>query len=125
MCSIFLTFFLVEGTVTLPQASRLFQQGRTYTIACLITGEEFVAWRTPAGESITLASSDARRTVVVSSNNYALKIDDITAKDGGDYQCVGSQNSATFTANVDCKCFAKSELSQTDLSLPRVPKIKI
>ena len=95
----------------MPQPSRLHQQGTTYTIPCQITGEDFVFWRTPAGENITLATIDPRRTVVVSGNNYGLKIENITAKDGGQYTCVGSQNSATYTAIVDCKCLVKRKFS--------------
>ena len=98
--------------MTLPSPSQLFQQGRTYTINCQITGgETFVAWETPGipSETITL-DTKGRREVVQTGDNYGLKITDVIANDGGVYRCVGSLESKEFTANVDSKCFVKKDI---------------
>ena len=112
--------FSTDGTVTLPQQSNTYQQGRTYTINCQITGETFVGWQTPAkpprsgrpaipSETITL-STTGRREVAQVGDNYGLKIKDFTVDDGGVYTCVGSSQSASFTANVDSKCLGKKDI---------------
>ena len=113
--------FFTDGAVTLPSPSQLFQQGRTYTINCQITGgETLVHWETPAkpprsgkpaipSETITL-DIKGRREIVQTGDNYGLKIEGVTVDDGGVYICVGSLESKQFTANVDSKCFVKKDI---------------
>ena len=111
-----LVLFFVDATVQLPSTSAIFQQGRDYQIACFVTGEEFVAWVTPAkparpgvqaipSKRITLTQQSERKRINKVGDNYQLYIVKATADDGGEYQCVGASNSSKFTASVDSKCF--------------------
>ena len=111
-----LVLFFVDATVQLASTSAIFQQGRDYQIACFVTGEEFVAWVTPAkparpgvpaipSKRITEAQPSERKRINKVGDSYQLYIEKVTADDGGTYQCVGASNSSTFTASVDSKCF--------------------
>ena len=71
-------------------------------MACTVTGETFEYWITPLGQEIT-TSTVGRITVSVTGDTYTLKIDTVTAQDGGQYRCQGSSNSQIFTLNVNCK----------------------
>ena len=110
-----LVLFFVDATVKLPSTSVVFQQGRDYQIACFVTGEDFVAWVTPAkparpgvpailSKRITEAQPSARKRINKVGDNYQLYIEKATADDGGLYQCVGASNSSTFNVSVDSKC---------------------
>lgn len=85
---------------------------------CNVTEENFVAWKTPSRESrlgqpavqgvnITAESRFGRVRLDISKNNsYILIIEDVRVSDGGDYTCRGSNQSRSFTLEVDCKsCF--------------------
>ena len=111
-----LVLFFVDATVQLPSATAIFQQGRDYQLSCFVTGEEFVAWVTPAkparpgvpaipSKRITEAQPIARKRINNVGDNYQLYIKKVTADDGGLYQCVGASNSSTVTVSVDSKCF--------------------
>ena len=97
-----LSSYLVDGTVTLPSTEREYATGRDPEVACIVTGETFNSWITPSGQRIT-TSTPGRITVTVTGDAYTLKIDSVTAEDGGVYQCQGSLNSQSFTLNVNCK----------------------
>ena len=110
-----LVLFFVDATVQLPSTSAIYQQMRDYRINCFVTGEEFVAWVTPAkparpgvtatpSKSITEAQPSARKRINKVGDNYQLYIQKVTADDGGEYRCVGASNSSTFTVSVDSKC---------------------
>lgn len=121
-CVHILFAFFVDGTVTMPQSSDKFQQGRTYTFNCLVTDvNEFKYWRTPPkparggkpaipSEQIT-TSTTGRRTIQLDGNNIKLKIEQMSVDDGGLYHCVVGQEEGNFTAYVDCKCLIKRKLS--------------
>ena len=111
-----LVLFFVDATVQLPSTSVIFQQGRDYQIACFVTGEEFVAWVTPAkparpgvpaipSKRITEAQPSERKRINKFGDYYRLYIKRVTPDDGGIYRCVGASNSSTFTVSVDSKCF--------------------
>lgn len=61
----------------------------------------------PAIPSVQVPASQTtpvnRRSIAVSGDTYELTIADVIVDDGGDYICLGSQNSAIFTLQVDCK----------------------
>lgn len=97
----------------LPFQRRTAQQLRNIRIRCEITGEDFVAWETPYreaslgqpeihGVNIT-AETSGRLRLEVSGNYYALRIEDVKVIDGGNYTCRGSNQSRSFTLEVDCK----------------------
>ena len=111
-----LLHYLVDGTVTLPTNRVIAQQDRNVPFSCVVTGEAFVAWVTPAKPerpgrpaipSVRIPASQTtvvdRRRISVSGDTYELTIVDVTVDDGGEYICEGSVNSAVFTFQVDCK----------------------
>ncbi|KAK2566682.1 Neural cell adhesion molecule 1 [Acropora cervicornis] len=111
-----------DATVQLPSATAIFQQGRVYQIPCFVTGEEFVAWVTPAkparpgvpaipSKRITEAQPIARKRINNVGDNYQLYIKKVTADDGGLYQCVGASNSSTVTVSVDINVGNESPLN--------------
>ena len=97
-----LSSFLVDGTVTLPSTEREYTTGRDPRVACTVSGETFDSWITPSGQRITNLTA-GRITVTVTGDAYTLKIDSVTAQDGGVYRCQGSSNSQPFTLIVNCK----------------------
>ena len=97
-----LSSYLVDGTVTLPSTETTAGTGRNPKVACTVTGETFDSWITPSGQRIT-TSTTGRMEVTVTGDTYTLKIDSVTAQDGGVYRCQGSLNSRSFTLNVNCK----------------------
>ena len=97
-----LSSYLVDGTVTLPSTETTTGTGRDPKVACTVTDETFDSWITPSGQRIT-TSATGRMTVSVTGDTYTLKIDSVTAQDGGVYRCQGSSNSRSFTLNVNCK----------------------
>ncbi|KAK2566676.1 Neural cell adhesion molecule 1 [Acropora cervicornis] len=105
----------------LPSTSAIFQQTRDYQIPCFVTGEEFVAWVTPAkparpgvpaipSKRITEAQPSERKRINKVGDNYQLYIEKVTADDGGTHQCVGASNSRTFTLSVDINVGNESPL---------------
>ena len=96
-----LSSFLVGGTVVVPTELE-FATGRDPKVACTVTGETFVSWLTPSGQTIT-TSTTGRIKVTKTGDAYTLNIDSVTAQDGGKYRCQGSLNSGVFTLNVNCK----------------------
>ncbi|XP_074633378.1 neural cell adhesion molecule 1-like isoform X3 [Acropora palmata] len=111
-----------DATVQLPSATAIFQQGRDYQLSCFVTGEEFVAWVTPAkparpgvpaipSKRITEAQPIARKRINNVGDNYQLYIKKVTADDGGLYQCVGASNSSTVTVSVDINLGNESPLN--------------
>ena len=111
-----LVLFFVDATVQLPSTTAVIQQTKDYQIACFVTGEEFVAWVTPAkparsgvpaipSKRITEAQPSERKRINKDGDNYQLYINKVTADDGGSYRCLGALNSSTFTVLVDSKCF--------------------
>lgn len=79
-----------------------------------MTGENFAAWETPSreprpghpasqGANITLESNTGRVRLRNHADDYILVIDDVGVGDGGNYTCKGSNQSKSFTLEVDCK----------------------
>ena len=117
----------IDGTVTLPTNRVIAQQERNVPFSCVVTGEAFVAWVTPAKPerpgrpaipSVRIPASQTtvvdRRRMSVSGDTYELTIEDVTVDDGGTYTCEGSLSSADFTLEVDCKsklCLLKAPRS--------------
>ncbi|CAH3162383.1 unnamed protein product [Porites evermanni] len=102
-----------DGTVTLPFTEREYATGRDPKVACSVTGETFVSWLTPSGQTITTSSTTGRITVTVTGDTYTLNIDSVTAQDGGEYRCQGSLNSGVFTLNVNYDVQDAVTLKQT------------
>ena len=108
---------LVDGTVTLPIPTLKAQQGGDLPFQCEVTGENFVAWVTPAKParpgrpaipSVRIPASQTttvnRRRISVSGDTYEIAIENVTVDDGGEYICEGSlNNSAVFTLQVECR----------------------
>ncbi|XP_020602436.1 neural cell adhesion molecule 1-like isoform X3 [Orbicella faveolata] len=103
-----------DGTVTLPTNTLKAQQGRDIPFQCVVTGESFVAWVTPAKParpgkpaipSVRIPASQTtpvnRRKISVSGDTYELTIEDLIVDDGGEYICEGSVESKVFTLQVD------------------------
>jgi len=116
-----LVLFFVDATVQLASTTAIFQQGRVYQISCFVTGEEFVAWVTPAkparpgvpaipSKRITEAQPSERKRINKVGDNYQLYIEKVTADDSGTHQCVGASNSRTFTLSVDINVGNESPL---------------
>lgn len=112
LCSI-AVFCLTGADVKIPFQRRTAQQGRTIKIRCEVTGEDFLRWETPSreaslgvpqlqAENIT-AESTGRVRLERSENYYFLRIEDVRVSDGGNYTCRGSEQSSSFTLEVDCK----------------------
>ena len=112
LCSI-AVFCLKGADVKIPFQRRTAQQGRTIKIRCEVTGEDFLRWETPSreaslgvpqlqAENIT-AESTGRVRLERSENYYFLRIEDVRVSDGGNYTCRGSEQSSSFTLEVDCK----------------------
>ena len=112
LCSI-AVFCLTGADVKIPFQRRTAQQGRTIKIRCEVTGEDFLRWETPSreaslgvpqlqAENIT-AESTGRVRLERSENYYFLRIEDVRVSDGGNYTCIGSKQSSSFTLEVDCK----------------------
>ncbi|XP_015748397.1 PREDICTED: netrin receptor DCC-like isoform X2 [Acropora digitifera] len=110
-----------DATVQLPSTRAVLQQGRDYQIACFVTGEEFVAWVTPAkparpgvpaipSKRITEAQPSERKRINKFGDYYQLYIKRVTPDDGGIYRCVGASNSSTFTVSVDINVGNESPL---------------
>lgn len=106
-------FCLTGADVKIPFQRRTAQQGRTIKIRCEVTGEDFLRWETPSreaslgfpqlqAENIT-AESTGRLRLERSENYYFLRIEDVRVSDGGNYTCIGSKQSSSFTLEVDCK----------------------
>ena len=61
----------------------------------------------PAIPSVRIQASQTttvnRRKISVFGDTYGLMTQDVIVDDGGEYICEGSQNSAVFTLQVDCK----------------------
>ena len=106
-------FCLTGADVKIPFQRRTAQQGRTIKIRCEVTGEDFLRWETPSrearlcvpqlpAENIT-AESTGRLRLECSENYYFLRIEDVRVSDGGNYTCIGSEQSSSFTLEVDCK----------------------
>ena len=118
---------LLDGTVTLPTSTVKAQQGREVPLQCVVTGEGFVAWVTPAKParpgrpaipSVRIPASQTtavnRRRISVSGDSYELIIEDLIVDDGGEYICEGSIESKVFTLQIDCKstlCLLKASQS--------------
>ena len=112
LCSI-AVFCLTGADVKIPFQRRTAQQGRTIKIRCEVTGEDFLRWETTSreaslgvpqlqAENIT-AESTGRVRLERSENYYFLRIEDVRVSDGGNYTCRGSEQSSSFTLEVDCK----------------------
>lgn len=112
LCSI-AVFCLTGADVKIPFQRRTAQQGRTIKIRCEVSGEDFLRWETPSreaslgvpqlqAENIT-AESTGRVRLERSENYYFLRIEDVRVSDGGNYTCRGSEQSSSFTLEVDCK----------------------
>ena len=106
----------IDGTVTLPTSTVKAQQERDVPFQCVVTGESFIAWVTPAKPArpghpaipsarIPASQTTAvnRRRISVSGDTYELTIEDLKVEDGGEYICEGSLESKVFTLQVDCK----------------------
>ena len=106
-------FCLTGADVKIPFQRRTAQQGRTIKIRCEVTGEGFLRWEKPPreaslgdpqlqAENITVESTG--RLSLERSGNYSfLRIEDVRVSDGGNYTCIGSRQSSSFTLEVDCK----------------------
>lgn len=103
------------------------QQQRNVPFSCVVSGETFQAWVTPAKParpgrpaipSVRIPASQTtpvnRRKILVVDDTYELTINDVEVDDGGEYICEGSANSAVFTLQVDCEsklCILKTPRS--------------
>lgn len=108
-------FCLTGADVKIPFQRRTAQQGRTIKIRCEVTGEDFLRWETPSreaslgvpqlqAENITVESTAGRvRLEPRREDYYFLHIEDVRVSDGGNYTCIGSKQSSSFTLEVDCK----------------------
>ncbi|XP_068761085.1 streptococcal hemagglutinin-like isoform X3 [Montipora capricornis] len=103
---------LSVAEVILPFTRRTAQQQRTIKVRCKVTGENFAAWETPSreprpghpasqGVNITLESEPGRVRVRNDTDYYTLVIEDVGVGDGGNYTCKGSNQSKSFTLEVD------------------------
>lgn len=106
---------LTGAVLNLPFETRTAQQFRTIRIKCEVKGERFIAWETPSREAsfglpaiesinITLNQESGRLRVQKNDHHYVLVIEDVKVDDGGNYTCRGSEESKSFTLEVDCKC---------------------
>ena len=69
--------------------------------------------RIPATQTTFVNRKKITVSTSVSGDTYELTIQDVIVDDGGEYICEGSQNSAVFTLQVDCKsklCIIRSPL---------------
>lgn len=108
-------FCLTGADVKIPFQRRTAQQGRTIKIRCEVTGEDFLRWETPSreaslgvpqlqAENITAESTGRVRLERIENYYlYLLRIEDVRVSDGGNYTCIGSKQSSSFTLEVDCK----------------------
>ncbi|CAH3173957.1 unnamed protein product, partial [Porites evermanni] len=106
-------FCLTGADVKIPFQRRTAQQGRTIKIRCEVTGEDFLRWETPSreaslgvpqlqAENITAESTGRVRLERIENYYlYLLRIEDVRVSDGGNYTCIGSKQSSSFTLEVD------------------------
>ena len=129
--------FFVGGEVTLPYDQRTAQQDKSISIKCTVTGEAFVAWITPSGQNITADPQTHitnKLSVSQTGDEYTLKVDDVSAKDGGKYTCQGVNHEKfshlKWTVSISTSTFmwATSCAQQNEhcdwLILGHVPAIK-
>ena len=80
------------------------QPGLTVFTECRLSkGETFVGWYKADNTKVTDSSAAAVRVERVDATKYKLIFADVKVEEGGEYECRGSSNKATFELHVGCK----------------------
>ncbi|XP_031569846.1 myosin-binding protein C, slow-type-like [Actinia tenebrosa] len=95
-----LCIHIADGIVTVSSSSHATPQSSNTNITCFVTGDTFVGWLNPIGQSIP--SDDSKRIHVVSSGaRHDLIIKDVQMNDEGTYQCQAGSTSLPVTIYVE------------------------